>query len=105
MTLVVRPHPLAEVDLIDVWKWYDEQSAGLGDRFLSTVEAGVRRAARWPNAGIPVVVDDDGEIIERKVAPHGFPFVIRYRATTDALIVMAVHHQRRRPDVGSDRVL
>ena len=104
MTLVVRLHPLVEVDLIEAWRWYDGQSAGLGDRFLSTVEAAIQRATRWPNTGTPVLVGDGGEIIERKVAPDDFPFVIRYRVTTDVLIVMAVHHQHRRPDFGSDRV-
>jgi plasmid stabilization system protein ParE len=103
VTLVAKLHPLAEVDVIDAWKWYEEQSPGLGDRFLVAVEAAIQRATRWPNAGTPVVVDDAGGIVERKVASLGFPFAIRYRVTADLLIVMAVYHQHRHPRFGSDR--
>ena len=103
MTLVVRFHPLAEVDLVEAWTRYERHSRGLGDQFVSAVETAIERASRWPNAGTPVLANDVGLIIERKVAPNGFPFAIRYRLTTDLLIVMAVHHQHRRPDFGSDR--
>ena len=103
MSLAFRLQPLAEVDVIDAWEWYEDQSAGLGDRFLSAVEAAIQRATRWPNAGTPALVDDNGGIVERKVAAHGFPFAVRYRVTADLLIVMAVYHQHRRPDFGRDR--
>ncbi len=104
MTLVVRFHPLAEVDLIEAWMRYESQSRGLGDQLVSAVETAIERASRRPNAGTPVLANDVGLIIERKVAPNGFPSAIRYRLTTELLIVMAVHHQHRRPDFGTDRI-
>lgn len=42
-------------------------------------------------------------ITERKVTTKGFPYVIRYRVIDEFVVVMAVYHQRRRPDFGSDR--
>jgi plasmid stabilization system protein ParE len=50
-----------------------------------------------------VLRDDDDEIIERKLPANGFPYAVRYRILDDRLIVMAVLHQHRHPDFGTDR--
>ena len=64
------------------------------------IHATVARASRWPNAGRPVLRDDDDEIIERKLPTNGFPYAVRYRIVNDRLLVVAVLHQHRRPDFG-----
>ena len=84
--------------------WYEQHIPGLGDRFVTAVEAAIKRASRWPNSGTPAIHDGDGAVIERKVATAGFPYVIRYRVTEQLLVVMAVYHQHRRPEFGADRV-
>jgi plasmid stabilization system protein ParE len=76
---------------------------GLGDRFVAAVGLAIERAARWPNAAPAAIHDDDGKVVERRVAPSGFPYVVRYRVVDARLVVMAVYHQRRRPDFGADR--
>jgi plasmid stabilization system protein ParE len=103
VSLPYRLHPLAEEDLLAAWSWYEDQSEGLGDRFLVAVRAIVESAAEWPNAGTRVIDDQARGVLERKVATTGFPFAVRYRVIDGVLIVMAVHHQRRHPDVGSGR--
>jgi len=103
VTRPYRLHPLAVDDLVAAWSWYEEQVQGLGDQFLDVVQLTIESAADWPNSGAPVVYDATGEVIERKVATSGFPYTARYRVIGEVVVVMAVHHQRRHPDVGADR--
>ena len=95
---------LAELDVVDAWEWYEQQQPGLGDRFVAAVGVAVVRASRWPNTGTPVIHDGKGDVLERRVTTDGFPYAVRYRTTDGQLVVMAVYHQRRRPDFGADRI-
>ncbi|MGC1512624.1 MAG: type II toxin-antitoxin system RelE/ParE family toxin [Acidimicrobiales bacterium] len=103
MSLRVEFHDLVDHDLLNAWNWYEDQENGLGDRFLGSINATVVRVSQWPNAGRPVLRDDHDETIERTVPADGFPYAIRYRILGDRLLVMAVLHQSRHPDLGADR--
>jgi len=103
VSLRVEYHDLVDLDLSNAWNWYEDQEEGLGDRFLDAIHATVVRASRWPNAGQPILRDDKDGIIERKVPADGFPCAVRYRILGDRLLVMAVLHQNRHPDLGADR--
>lgn len=103
MSLRIEYHELVDNDLEHAWSWYEDQERGLGDRFLNAIHTTAARASRWPNAGRPVLRDDNDEIIERKLPTNGFPYAVRYRILNDRLLVMAVLHQHRRPDFSTDR--
>jgi toxin ParE1/3/4 len=103
VSLSIEYHELVDTDLEYAWNWYEDHERGLGDRFLDAIQATVVRASRWPNAGTPVLRDDLDEVIERKLPANGFPYAVRYRILDDRLLVMAVSHQHRHPDFGSDR--
>lgn len=103
MSLGIEYHDLVDTDLEHAWTWYEDQERGLGDRFLDAIHATVVRSSRWPNAGAPVLRNDDDEVVERKLPTSGFPYAVRYRILDDRLIVMAVLHQHRHPDFGTDR--
>jgi plasmid stabilization system protein ParE len=47
--------------------------------------------------------DDNDGIIERKVPADGFPYSVRHRVRGDRLVVMAVLHQHRHPNFGTER--
>ena len=81
MSLDIEYHPLAAAEIADAEDWYEHQNEGLGDRFLAAVEAAVNRASRWPNAGAPVTISDDGTIVNRKVSTGGFPWAVGYGGT------------------------
>ena len=98
MNLRIEYHNLVDLDLLDAWTWYEDQEVGLGDRFLGAIHATVLRAARWPNARRPVLLD----VIERKVPANEFPYAVRYRILGDRLLVKAVLHHSRYPDFGTD---
>lgn len=105
MSLPFTFHSLAEGDVLSGWEWYEQQQPGLGDRFVAAVGAAIASACRWPNAGTPAINNNQGDVVERKVPTTGFPYSVRYRATNGHLVVMAVYHQRRRPDFAVDRLL
>ncbi len=73
--------------------YYEEQADGLGRRFTDEVERVVQRVAEQPGLGTPI-----GEGRELRRWPlRRFPYYLIYRSEPDALLVLAVAHQRRRP--------
>lgn len=104
MTLNVRFHPLATAEVVEAQLWYEDHVDGLGARFLDALRATTERAARWPDAGTPTRRKNSGEPLERKVALPGFPYVVVYRVASEALEILSVHHERRRPFHWADRV-
>jgi plasmid stabilization system protein ParE len=104
MTRPLKVHPFAEDDLVETWQCYEAQAPGLGDRFLAAVHTAIAQVADWPSSGSPSI-ELDGHVTERRVATSGFPYLIRYRALDDMILVTAIYHQRRHPDFGSDRAL
>ena len=46
----IRLHPEAELDLAEVFTWYEEQSPGLGGEFLDEAGALLKRIARFPHS-------------------------------------------------------
>jgi plasmid stabilization system protein ParE len=102
VSLRAEYHELARADLYSGWAWYEDRQPELGDRSSAALDAAVLRATRWPKSGSPTRRDDD-EVVERRLATPGFPYVIRYRVIGDTLLVIAVSHQHRRPGFGTDR--
>lgn len=103
MTREVAYHPAAAAEVLSAVRWYEGERAGLGDRFLTAVDAAVTRASRSPSSGRPVVVADDGMIVNRKMPVRGFPWAIGYEVVGDDVLVLAVFHQHRRPDYWTER--
>lgn len=103
MTLPVRFHPLATAELVEAQLWYEDRAPGLGNRLLAAVQGAIAGAAEWPNTGTPVPTDAAGNVQERKVGTTGFPYVVIYRTTDQAIEVLAVYHERRRPFYWAER--
>lgn len=103
MSLPVAYHRLASRDIVSARRWYEDREAGLGDRFVVAVSEAVEQISRWPNAATPASRGADGKVTERTLPTPGFPFLVRYRVRGSTLVVVAVHHQRRRPDFGAER--
>lgn len=103
MSLPYRLLTLAEDDIVGAWNWYEGQVPGLGERFVEAVRATIESIADWPGSGAPLTHDAEGTAVERRAATTGFPYTVRYRVIDGTVVVMAVHHQRRHPDLGAGR--
>jgi toxin ParE1/3/4 len=92
---IVRP--LAEADLEDAARWYEDERAGLAERFLSDVDRTFARIRERPFQ-FPTVT---GEL--RRALLHAFPYAVYFRASDQAVVVLAVLHLRRNPRIWRGR--
>jgi len=78
-------------------RYHTEAGANLARRFLDEFERVARLLEEFPGIGTPT---SDG----RQAFPLvGFPYTIVYRLEGDALRILVVRHQSRRPDNGESR--
>jgi plasmid stabilization system protein ParE len=85
--------PLAHLDEYEAYEWYEIQSKGLGEKFLTTLETAYNKISQHPeHYGF---IDDKKEL--RDYLIHPFPFLIVYRVTGEIIEVITVHHSKKHP--------
>ena len=84
-------HRLAEAELNDAARYYENESKGLGLRFLDAVQQVADAILEFPQ-GAPVVRGS----VRRRLVP-GFPYGLLYSVKPDQVRVLAVMNLRRRP--------
>jgi toxin ParE1/3/4 len=90
-------HKLVQKDLDDAWRYYEDASEGLGDRFFDEFLAVMATIQRNPRHWPPT---DKG----RRVAQFSrFPYKLLYRAEPERVKVLVVRHQKRSPAYGDKR--
>ena len=88
--------PQAEGELQAARKYYDTRVAGLGLRFADRVEEAIVYALERPDAGSPFTHRRVSRTVRRYPVKR-FPFDVVVTVEADALIVLAISDQRRRP--------
>lgn len=88
----------AEVEMIEAAMYYEEQAGELGNLFLSTLEDAVSNICANPKAW-PIISRD----IRKRIVSR-FPYSILYRIDYRDIVILAIMHQRRRPDYWIGRV-
>jgi len=81
--------PAAAADVEKTYAWYETQSDGLGDEFLSVFQATLERLRADPS-GAPVVHEE----IRRHLLKR-FPHVVFYRVVAGKVVVLACFPARR----------
>ena len=84
-------HPEADAELEEAALFYESRLAGLGKSFAAEVERTIALVREFPEAGSQVGPR------RRRVLVARFPYSIVYRHDSDAIVIVAVAHQRRRP--------
>lgn len=84
-------HPEALAELQEQAAYYEEQSPGLGLRFVDQVQAAIQLAVIMPGVGSPYRHQT------RRVFPKDFPHSVVYLMRGDHLVVLAVAPFRRKP--------
>ena len=82
--------------MLEAARIYEDQAAGLGERFLDEVEGCVELLLDWPHIGRRV-----GDL--RRFPLRKFPFTLVYALEEDDLVVVAVSHDWRRPGYWTGR--
>jgi plasmid stabilization system protein ParE len=94
--LVIAPE--AELDLAEAYVWYESRRAGLGEEFMSSVDACLESIRRRPEM-YPVV--DEGY---RRSLIRRFPYAVFYEQSEATLTIYAVFHTSRDPDKWRQRL-
>jgi toxin ParE1/3/4 len=84
-------HPAAEAEYQAAIDYYDGIDRELGVKFVSQVEAAIRRAREFPELY--------GQVAEglRHVTTRRFPYVIVYEVLENRIFIWAIAHGSRRP--------
>jgi toxin ParE1/3/4 len=91
-------HPVARRELEEAIDYYNAESQGLGSEFREEVQRVLALLTRFPRLGQPV----RGSV--RRMMLSRFPYCIYYRPLTpDTLHILAVAHNRRRPEYWAGR--
>ena len=93
--LIVRPE--AEAELAKAFDWYEQQVAGLGSRFLLSVDAVISSIRRDP-LRYPIIYKN-----VRRALTLRFPYQIFFTVDDSQIVVIAVFHGMRNPSVWQSR--
>jgi plasmid stabilization system protein ParE len=91
MSLRVMFHELAEVELNEATQYYASEVASLGLAFLAEVERSIEQIRDHPEAA-PII----HKIVRRRLLRR-FPYSILYTIGDDAVHILAIANQKRRP--------
>lgn len=94
--LVIAPE--AELDIAEACVWYEGRRAGLGDEFLSSVDACIESIRRRPEM-YPIVHE-----VYRRALIRRFPYAVFYEQCEPMVTIYAVLHTSRDPDKWRQRL-
>ncbi len=90
-------HPDVEQEVFDSYKWYQEQAEGLGNDFITELEAAYQAIVEfpetWPKFGKHC----------RRFLLGKFPFSVVYKESKDSIFVLSVMHNSREPGYWESR--
>jgi toxin ParE1/3/4 len=92
---IIRPE--AELEITEARDWYDQQSPGLGERFLTQVWSALDLIAERPE----VCAVRWRQV--RVCRLRRFPYLVLYRIQPEYVEVLGVVHGSRNPDVWQAR--
>jgi len=94
--VIVRPE--AEHDLKEAFSWYEDNRTGLGYDFLLQVDAGINFIKRNPDVHPIEYKETRKHLIKR------FPYKIIYLVEGEKIVILAVIHGKRSPDLIKKRI-
>jgi plasmid stabilization system protein ParE len=93
-----RLHRAARREISEAAIFYAERSQEIGERFLDAVESAILKIRETPERFRQL----EPNLYHCRVA--GFPYAIIYKVTKTELVILAVRHDRRRPDYWRSRL-
>lgn len=82
----------AEIEMLDAAVYYEARVPELGADFISTIEMAVLDLSDDPKKW-PII----GKGIRRRILPR-FPYSILFKIDPEEIIIVAIMHQKRRPN-------
>ncbi len=88
----------ARKEFLEAVSYYDSKEPSLGDEFADEVWDTISRIASHPSAWQPL------SSRTRRCLTRSFPYAVIYRAQANSILIIAVMHQKRHPDIWRGRV-
>lgn len=90
--------PPAEEEMTDAALFYEAAAPSLGHDFLDDLQHAIDTARAQPELGVPVAHGF------RRLLVRRFPYSLIYAVEARQIVVVAVAHQRRRPEFWKGRI-
>ncbi|MGH9420934.1 MAG: type II toxin-antitoxin system RelE/ParE family toxin [Thermoanaerobaculia bacterium] len=101
MKTAVWPSSFAKDEIRYYIRWYESESAGLGDGLWSEIQNVMNLISEYPSIG-EAVRRTAGKV--RRVPLRHFPFFVIYRQQDDGLQIVALAHTSRKPNYWRSRL-
>jgi len=88
----------SEIEMFDAAAYYEARVPKLGTDFISSIELAVSDLSEDPERWAVI-----GKEIRRCILPR-FPYNVLYRIDPDEIIIVAIMHQKRRPNYWINRL-
>ena len=92
MTYRIEIRPLATIEIIEAYNWYESQKAGLGLKFLDSVDAFYHQLLINPHTHSYYEKPVRQGILDR------FPYTIVYETFDDVIVIYSVFMQNQNPE-------
>lgn len=87
----------AYLDYMEAILFYNQQSSGLGDKFISQIDRTISMIKNFPES-FELFTDKT-----RRAVVNIFPFNVIYTVMNDTILVLAIAHQHREPNYWKNR--
>jgi plasmid stabilization system protein ParE len=94
--LIIAPE--AEEDIAEAYGWYDRRRTGLGEDFLSSLDACIQAICRTPEMHAPIFENYRRGLVRR------FPYAVFYEYAANTVTVYCVFHTSQNPDKWRQRL-
>ncbi|MCP4267897.1 MAG: type II toxin-antitoxin system RelE/ParE family toxin [Candidatus Brocadiaceae bacterium] len=94
----IRFLDIAQSELDDAIVYYNYESSGLGDEFLTEILSALNRIAQFPKAW------HSSSKRTRRCQTRRFPYGVIYQYRGDEILVVAVANLHRKPEYWGDRI-
>jgi len=91
-------HPLAEREVIEAARYYEQRVTSLGAQFLAAVDLAASAITGAPERWRIIELD-----VRQYLMPR-FPYAVYYRIVPGQVRILAVKHHRRHPDYWRSRL-
>jgi len=90
--------PEVESDIQEAYDWYEKRRAGLGEEFVSCLDACFQRICRSPELHAKIHQDYRRALLRR------FPYLVFYEFVDNTVTVYCVFHTARDPSKWRERL-
>ncbi len=98
MTLSAIVRSEAEADIREAKDWYDGISSRLGQRFIAELNRVIALVCEYPE------IFALAHKALRRALLQGFPYALYYRVDVESIVIFALFHQARDPDLIKQRL-